>query len=568
MLRSRSPSSHGRSDSPFALMKQHGQGQYRPVAGQRDDAGLGFANPQMLPAAFPGPLYGAVQAAMLPQPPLLPVLMPVKAVAMQAPQFVFPPDLAKPYGLEVAESIHRPAASLMSPSFPPAVLDGSARGPAGPRGPAVASSGPSGERRKYTLIPITDPTTPTTPPPSSVHPPAADTDLAIPRSPDTQRSMSTKAFERDTKAPKGKAPAPSPGGGRRTSSPPKFLANSMAQLDWRLPGSPVPRPASFHSLAAPPRADRPIESSPSPSADGPSLGPKYVVEIPLPIPTPPHRVQKLTADTKVSVRRPVETTAPAVSPSRIVWTDAEVEEVEDPVQARLPPDVQNFMQEVEYQPYQVVCTPTTTDTVNYSAYAKDGFRREDVERWVQRVFDIVKTSYKNETLQRPAELLSFLFLGDVAHARSVPLLASMGITAVLNCAPGMTYTTRDNYPPHFLYHAVNAEDTVDYQLLGQHLDEAYQTIEQARLMGRKILVHCFAGINRSATLCIAYLMVHLRWPLLAAVRHVYQARPIILSNRGFMAELVLLAKTQGLLDDLQARPIPDLSWPFAGFVRA
>ena len=83
------------------------------------------------------------------------------------------------------------------------------------------------------------------------------------------------------------------------------------------------------------------------------------------------------------------------------------------------------------------------------------------------------------------------------------------------------------------------------------IQEACQFINKARISGRRILVHCFAGINRSATLCIAYLMVTMRRMLLDTVQRVYNARTVILSNRGFMAELVLLAHSEGLLDDMR-----------------
>eukprot|EP00667_Euglena_gracilis_P006290 EG_transcript_6347 len=542
---------------------------YRPAAMPRDDPMLGFGpSPSLLPTAFPGPLYGAMVAG-----PHGPMLMPVKAMTFQSPQFMFHQDLVRPYGAD-EEVPQRAASSSWQPTHVPPLLDGSAG--AGPqRGSITASSGPAGGRKKYTLIPTTDPMTPTAPSPApsssavaSARQSGPDHDPdGVPPSPGGSASMKS---ERDPKVSQAARGRKLQGSGRKVSrSPPKSGPSvNPVQPQAVLAGSPAPRPPSFTAL--PPVARAEPGPAAAAGADGPPGGFKFVVDLPLPISTPPHRVQKLTADCKVSPRRPVAAAAPAVSQSRIVWADAgaAAAAAADAIQARLPPDVQTYMQEVQYQPHEVVCAATPADEANYFANAADREDQEEIERWVRRVYDIVKTSYKTETLQRPAELLSFLYLGDVTHARALPLLTAMGISAVLNCAPGMTYTTQDHYPPHFLFHAVHAEDTLDYRLLARHLDEACHAIEQARLMGRRILVHCFAGINRSATLCIAYLMVHLRWPLLAAVRHVYQARPIILTNRGFMAELVRLAKARGLLDDPPARPPPELAWPFAGFARA
>eukprot|EP00996_Jenningsia_fusiforme_P002160 NODE_299_length_2496_cov_17.656314_g276_i0.p1 GENE.NODE_299_length_2496_cov_17.656314_g276_i0~~NODE_299_length_2496_cov_17.656314_g276_i0.p1 ORF type:complete len:629 (+),score=75.06 NODE_299_length_2496_cov_17.656314_g276_i0:119-2005(+) len=167
--------------------------------------------------------------------------------------------------------------------------------------------------------------------------------------------------------------------------------------------------------------------------------------------------------------------------------------------------------------------------------------------WVERVADIVRICKRTQTLARPAELVSFLFLGDANHASNVELLLESGISVIVNCAPAMTSTTARSYPPSFEYHAVNARDDSTYQILENDFANVQRILDSARYSGKRVLVHCYAGINRSATLCIAYLMVSLGWPLLSVVQHVYDLRSIILTNRAFMAELVAFAHRRGLL---------------------
>ncbi len=61
------------------------------------------------------------------------------------------------------------------------------------------------------------------------------------------------------------------------------------------------------------------------------------------------------------------------------------------------------------------------------------------------------------------------------------------------------------------------------------------------------MVHCQAGINRSGCLAVAYVMVHLRLPLLEALRHcLRRAYPLVL-NANFQSQLVKLARREGLL---------------------
>jgi len=52
-----------------------------------------------------------------------------------------------------------------------------------------------------------------------------------------------------------------------------------------------------------------------------------------------------------------------------------------------------------------------------------------------------------------------------------------------------------------------------------------------------VLVHCMAGISRSSTIVIAYLIVRRGWSFEKAYEHVRTARPTIRPNDGFMQQL-------------------------------
>jgi dual specificity MAP kinase phosphatase len=63
---------------------------------------------------------------------------------------------------------------------------------------------------------------------------------------------------------------------------------------------------------------------------------------------------------------------------------------------------------------------------------------------------------------------------------------------------------------------------------------------------KKILIHCTAGISRSATLTIAYIMFSKRVTLNDAYKFVKSKRKAISPNLDFMGELQQYEKTLGL----------------------
>ena len=72
----------------------------------------------------------------------------------------------------------------------------------------------------------------------------------------------------------------------------------------------------------------------------------------------------------------------------------------------------------------------------------------------------------------------------------------------------------------------------------QHFDEAIEFIELARVNNSKVLVHCQAGISRSPTIVIAYLMKKLNISMDDAYNRVREKRSIIAPNLIFMSQLM------------------------------
>ena len=65
--------------------------------------------------------------------------------------------------------------------------------------------------------------------------------------------------------------------------------------------------------------------------------------------------------------------------------------------------------------------------------------------------------------------------------------------------------------------------------------------EKARASNSSILVHCSAGISRSATLVVAYVMWYFQLSFMAAYKFVQNLRPQISPNLNFVGQLVEFA---------------------------
>ncbi|XP_069034666.1 dual specificity protein phosphatase 2 [Embiotoca jacksoni] len=133
----------------------------------------------------------------------------------------------------------------------------------------------------------------------------------------------------------------------------------------------------------------------------------------------------------------------------------------------------------------------------------------------------------------PVELLPFLFLGSAIHSSRRETLAAAGITAVLN----VSSTCPNFYEGEFQYLRLTVEDNLAADIKAC-FSTAIAFIDSVKQSGGRVFVHCQAGISRSATICLAYLMHTQRVRLDEAFDFVKQRRHVISPNLGFMGQLL------------------------------
>jgi len=189
-----------------------------------------------------------------------------------------------------------------------------------------------------------------------------------------------------------------------------------------------------------------------------------------------------------------------------------------------------------------------------------------------------------------------IIIGSARHASNLPLLQSMNVAAVLNCASGgiarlpvdelkdcgiryaFTNCRRDSYDYPILHEKkkiANGGDNIEESYIcSQHLEVASELFCDIRCQnnnyaneqraGKKdataetattknhpcnILFFCVAGQNRSAALAVATMIMHGK-PLEECLKHCADKRPFVLENIGFQRQIVEL---ESILHNLKTK---------------
>uniref|UniRef100_A0A672LEB2 protein-tyrosine-phosphatase n=1 Tax=Sinocyclocheilus grahami TaxID=75366 RepID=A0A672LEB2_SINGR len=132
-------------------------------------------------------------------------------------------------------------------------------------------------------------------------------------------------------------------------------------------------------------------------------------------------------------------------------------------------------------------------------------------------------------------ILPFLFLGNERDAQDLDLLLRLNIGFVVNITTHLPLYHLDTGLVR--YKRLPATDN-SKQNLRQYFEEVFEFIEEAHQCGRGVLVHCQAGVSRSATIVIAYLMKHTLMTMTDAYKYVRGRRPIVSPNLNFMGQLL------------------------------
>ncbi|KAM9051509.1 dual specificity phosphatase 29 [Megaptera novaeangliae] len=165
---------------------------------------------------------------------------------------------------------------------------------------------------------------------------------------------------------------------------------------------------------------------------------------------------------------------------------------------------------------------------------------EAEDYWTPGAFELERLFWKGgPQYTHVNEVWPKLYIGDEATALDRYRLQKAGFTHVLNAAHGSwnVDTGPDYYRDMAIeYHGVEADDLPTFDLSVFFYPAAAFIDAALRYDHNKVLVHCAMGRSRSATLVLAYLMIHRNMTLVDAIQQVAKNR-CVLPNRGFLKQL-------------------------------
>lgn len=167
------------------------------------------------------------------------------------------------------------------------------------------------------------------------------------------------------------------------------------------------------------------------------------------------------------------------------------------------------------------------------------------------------TNYLAEPVNvEPVEIMTGLFLGNASHSEDLKSLKKYNIKYILNVTPDLPNVfERDG---HIKYLQIPITDHWSQDLAG-HFPNAIKFIDEARSKGVGVLVHCLAGVSRSVTVTLAYIMFARALSLNDAFSLVRARKPDVSPNFHFMEQLHTFERQLNLDASHRAKLLPGVS---------
>lgn len=131
-----------------------------------------------------------------------------------------------------------------------------------------------------------------------------------------------------------------------------------------------------------------------------------------------------------------------------------------------------------------------------------------------------------------SRVVDHLYIGGILEATDKKWLRKHNITLIVNAAKEVP----NFFPSTTRYLNLHLYD-IPEQSLKHVLDKSYSAIKDEIDRGGNVLVHCFAGISRSSSIVVHYLMRKYHIDYTQAIKYLKSRHPRANPNRGFAYQL-------------------------------
>lgn len=128
-------------------------------------------------------------------------------------------------------------------------------------------------------------------------------------------------------------------------------------------------------------------------------------------------------------------------------------------------------------------------------------------------------------------VIPFLYISSYLQASDHNILEQNNIEFIINLSQ-----LNIQYPSNIKVLNIDITDNKEEKIF-RYFSRCNRFIHNARLKGKSVLIHCIAGVSRSPTIIIAYMIRKLKMNFITAYNKMKSIRPIIDINEGFIEEL-------------------------------
>ena len=181
-------------------------------------------------------------------------------------------------------------------------------------------------------------------------------------------------------------------------------------------------------------------------------------------------------------------------------------------------------------------------TLNFDSDEEEYFKNKPKTKCKICNKEILLCSLNFHNNSHSSQILPWLFLGSEQNALDINELNYHKISFILNCGIECENTSHNN---KYSYLKLDIKDLADFDIK-IFFKEAHDFINKAKFNSKNILIHCFAGLSRSPSIVISYLMKELKYSYFDAYNFVKEKRPQIKINIDF---LIILKQYENELNE-------------------